>query len=110
MLNKERHKVKAIKPKFSRFVGLRHRVTLKASTYLARTGKAGQTRLEISCRTANIYRVFLNGRDTGRNCPITLKVSRGPNAPGIYLPDKDRVTFHKVKSIPQKLLKVKFEY
>lgn len=110
VLNKEGHKVKVIKPKFSRFVGLRHRVTLKSSTHLARMGKDGQTRLVVRCRTANIFRVFLNGRDTGRNCPTILKVSRGPNAPGIFLPDKDRVTFRKVKSIPQQSVKVEFSY
>jgi hypothetical protein len=110
VLNKEGHKVKAIKPQFSRFVGLRHRVTLKPNTFLARTGTAGQTRLQVRCRTAKIFRIFLNGRDTGRNCPATLKVSRGPNAPGIYLPDLDRVTFRKVKSIPQQTVTVDFPY
>ncbi len=110
VLNKEGHKVKAINPKFSRFAGLRHRIILKSPTTLARLGAKGQTRLEVRCRTSKIFRVFLNGRDTGRNCPVILKVSRGPNAPGIYLPSKDHVTFRKVKSIPQKSVTVRFPY
>jgi hypothetical protein len=110
VLNKEGYKVKAIKPKFSRFAGLRHRVTLGSIVFLARKGTTGQTRIDVRCRTPRIYRVFLNGRDTGRNCPTTLKVSRGPNAPGIYLPDRDRVTFKKIKSIPQKSVTVEFAH
>jgi eukaryotic-like serine/threonine-protein kinase len=110
VLNKEGQKVKPINPKFSRFAGLRHRIILKSPTNLARLGTEGQTRLEIRCRTSGIYRVFLNGRDTGRNCPVTLKVSRGPNAPGIYLPAKDHVTFRKVKSLPQKAVIVEFPH
>ncbi|MFH2008526.1 MAG: protein kinase [bacterium] len=92
-LNKAGFKVTAIQPRPSRYLGLNFRAYLKPIQYPAKVGAAGDTRVAVQCKRQGIYRVFMNGRDTGHNCPAVLKVSRGKNNVGIFLPEEKRTVF-----------------
>jgi serine/threonine-protein kinase len=109
-LNKVGYRPRIIRRRTSRYTGLKLRATLTHIRYLAQTGGKGQTRVEVRCKTAHIHRVYLNGRDTGRNCPVTLVTSRGTNTLGIRLFSRGKIVFKSVRSRPRKKVTLRFNH
>lgn len=110
VINKIGYQVRENRVRMPKRYGLRLFVWLPYVTHRAPLAKPGQTAVAVTCKHQKVFRVFLNGRNTGRNCPVTLKVGRGRNNVGIYVPRKRRVVFKYFSGHANKATPVHFDY
>jgi hypothetical protein len=66
--------------------------------------------VRVTCEHPGVFRVYLNGRDTGRNCPTVLSVGYGRNNVRVLLPQKKRTAFKYFRAIAGKVVEVHFPY
>jgi len=52
----------------------------------ARKPRTGHTAVMVECEPPGVHRVYLNGWDTGYNCPVAFEVSVGKNNVGFRVP------------------------
>jgi hypothetical protein len=109
VLNKEKHQVQTFVAKTSSFGGLTQKVTLPLLEGALQVGAKGQTRVTLRCRTPGLHRIFLNGRDSGRNCPCSLRVGLGTNNAGIFLPEDKKTEFKYFRAKPGEEVVLSFE-
>lgn len=83
---------------------------LKYVTKKTQKARQGQSGISVVCRTKEIYRIYLNGRDTGYNCPISLRSEPGRQSVGIYLPRQDRILYQYVRVTTGKWVSVDWPY
>ena len=110
VLNREGYRVKTTLARLSSYGGLILRNVLGFIPYPAQRAGDGQTRVDVRCRSTGVLRIFLNGRDTGRNCPAVLKVDGGTNNVGVLLPRQKRTAFKHFRSHLGHAVRVDFPY
>jgi serine/threonine-protein kinase len=93
VLNKEGRRVKRVTLKMFGDSGRKVRIFLPNVRRETETAKPGQTAVQVKCATAGIYRVYLNGWDTGHNCPVKLRVEPGRNNVAIRESGSDRLDY-----------------
>ncbi len=79
VLNKEGRRLKIEQLKAPGDQGRMLKVFLPNVRKKAVKAETGQTAVEVRCKTPEIYRIYLNGWDTGFNCPVTIRVDPGNN-------------------------------
>ncbi len=110
VLNREGYRVKTTQIRLSGYGGLLLRDVLAHLPYPTPKARQGQTRVSVRCRTQNVRRIFINGRDTGRNCPATLKVGTGTNNVGVLLPRQKRTAFKHFRAKRGQAVEVSFPH
>jgi hypothetical protein len=110
VLNREGYRVKTTQIRLSGYGGLLLRDVLAHLPYPTPKASEGQTRVSVRCRTQGVRRIFINGRDTGRNCPATLRVGTGTNNVGVLLPRQKRTAFKHFRAKPGKAVVVSFPH
>lgn len=110
VLNREAFRVKTTAVRISRYGGMLLRNVLTPIPYPVRLAKPGRTSVRVVCKTQGVLRVFLNGRDSGRNCPVALKVGYGKNNAGVLLPTRGRTVFKYFRAQAGKQVVVEFPY
>jgi hypothetical protein len=63
----------------------------------------GEAGLKVRCTTPGVYRILVDGADTGRTCPneTRIDVAPGRHALGLYAPEGDRlIDVHKRPDVP----------
>ncbi len=94
VLNKElRRPVRRVLTR-ERWEGRRLKVYLPWVRGRAKKARRG-TSVQVLCRGPGVYRVYLNGRDSGWNCPVRLRVPPGRNDVGLYLSRGKRVYYRR---------------
>jgi serine/threonine-protein kinase len=81
-LNKEGRGVEVRRITLGADKGRRLKVELPPVKKPARRARTGHTAVMVSCTPKGIRRVYLNGWDTGLNCPVALEVGPGKNNVG----------------------------
>lgn len=110
VLNRESYRVKTTAVRLSRYGGMLLRNVLAPIRYPVARAKPGRTSVRVVCRTQGVLRVFLNGRDSGRNCPVALKVGYGKNNVGVFLPRRGRTVFKYFRAKAGKQVVVNFPH
>lgn len=85
-LNKERHSVIVQKLKVSKKRGRTLAVELPPVKKPARKARTGRTAVMVECAPPGVHRVYLNGWDSGYNCPVALETDPGKNNIGFRIP------------------------
>ena len=85
-------------------------VYLKKMRGRSRLAKKRRTGIKVICRTKGVFRIYLNGRDTGYTCPATIASGVGRQSIGLYFPHTDRTSFRKVRARYRRHVKMKWKY
>ena len=79
VLNKEGRRLRNKELKMFGDSGRKLKVFLPNIRKKAKEARKGQTAVSVTCARKDIYRVYINGWDTGHNCPAKLPVDAGKN-------------------------------
>jgi hypothetical protein len=93
VLNKEGRRVKRKSLRMFGDSGRKLRVFLPNVRRRSSEASEGQTAVSVRCGSTDVYRVYLNGWDTGHNCPVTLRVEPGRNNVAIRRSGSDRLEY-----------------
>ncbi len=96
ILNLPLHRVVERRLTRSRWGGRRFVQYLPLVPSPARIARRG-TSIDTKCHGPAVYRIFLNGRDTGRNCPVRLRLPPGTNDLSIHLSRSRRLFYKKFR-------------
>ena len=80
-----------------RFGDHKLKVYLPRLAHSFRKAKRGRTSLDVRCSPPGAYRIYVNGRDTGWNCPARIHVDMGSNDMGLYLMRGRRVMYKRFR-------------
>ena len=86
VLNKEGRSVAVRKVKLGKRQGKRLAVKLSAVKKKRRKARTGHTAVRVDCKPPDVHRIYLNGWDSGFNCPVALRVGVGKNDIGYRIP------------------------
>jgi hypothetical protein len=110
VLHRDRYKLHSRRVRMPRSRGREVRVYLKRLRTRVKLGKKRRTAISVVCRTAGVYRVYLNGRDSGYTCPVTLASGVGRQSIGLFLPNKDRIEYRKIRARYRRHVRMKWKY
>jgi hypothetical protein len=92
-------------------VGRRLKILMPYITKPFRIARSGRTAIRVTCKTAGVHRVYIDGRDTGRNCPTPpLEVLPVVHLVGLYLPTTGKTFWQKIRPKPRQVATVTWDH
>lgn len=92
-------------------VGRRLRITMPFLRKPFLTARAGRTALQVTCHTAGVHRVYIDGRDTGLACPTPpLEVLPVVHLVTLYLPTRGRTVWRKLRPKAGRVTTISFPH
>ncbi len=96
ILNLPRHRIVDRHLGAKRWGGKRFKQYLPMISRPPKIARSG-TSVDTKCQGPAIYRIFLNGRDTGHNCPARIRIPPGINDISIHLTRNRRLFYKKFR-------------
>lgn len=79
-------------------VGRRIKIMMPFVSRPLKEARAGRTAIRVICNTAGVHRVYIDGRDTGRDCPTPpLEVLPVVHLVTLYLPTEGKTVWRKLR-------------
>ncbi len=73
--------------------------------------RAGRTAIRVTCQTAGLHRVYIDGRDTGHDCPtVPLAVLPVVHFVALYLPTTGKTVWQKLRPKARQVTTVNFKH
>jgi len=73
--------------------------------------RAGRTAIRVTCQTAGVHRVYIDGRDTGHDCPtVPLAVLPVVHFVALYLPTTGKTVWQKLRPKARQVTTVNFKH
>ena len=94
-----------------RAVGRRLKILMPFLTKPFKEARPGRTAIKVLCKTAGVHRVYIDGRDTGRDCPTPpLEVAPVVHYVDLYLPTTGKTVRKKLRPKPRQVTTVSWDH